>query len=145
MNTFTGRPLYVLLLVAGAAIILFSMTGFARMMGWYGGFPGIQTGTRVVNAEVVAKQSRIHARRMCAHCGMITSMREIPFSGDEIHKNAIASGKHVVESETRQPGGRSEIVVLMADGSSRVFEEDHPHNWREGARLIFIDGGSLPD
>ena len=36
--------------------------------------------------------------------------------------------------------GNNEVVVRMADGSSRVIEDANPARWRTGERLIVIAG-----
>lgn len=144
MTSLTGRPFYVLFLLSGIAIILLGFAGLARMLGWSGSLTGIQVSTPAVRDEAAAKPSRIYSRRLCLHCGMIISMRDIPANQQDLSGNTVAVETSGIVSLSSKPI-RSEIVVLMADGSNRTFVEDHPHTWREGARLIFIDGSGLSD
>lgn len=143
MTSLTDRPLYVVLLLSAVAIILFSTAGIARMMGMSGGFLGIQASPPAAKEAVVAKSKRNYARRMCPHCGVITSMRELPVGSVVFGDNDVSAEAGSAGREPLQPGRKFEIVVLMADGSRRVFVEEHQLNWREGERLIFIDASTL--
>lgn len=133
----------MLAMLSGVAVILFSSAGVARMIGWSGDFFGNPGSAPIAKAAVVSKPGRSNTRRMCAHCGVITSMREIAVGSQESGQKAFTVDTASVGREPIVPTRKFEIVVLMADGSSRVFEEQHPAKWREGERLIFIDASSL--
>jgi hypothetical protein len=69
-----------------------------------------------IPALEVSARSEGGARPRCPECGMI-----------------VSTGNH-------------EIIVRMADGSSRVIDDANPARWRAGERLIVIAGTdpSLP-
>jgi hypothetical protein len=81
----------------------------------------------VIDAEAVAPPAQLEAAdtvvRRCAHCGTITSKREIPPAGTDVLVRVAY-----------------EYTVRKADGSSSVFREELPASWRVGERLIFIEG-----
>jgi hypothetical protein len=61
----------------------------------------------------------------CRHCGWIETRRElVPLVADPRAPQAF------------------EYTVRMADGSSRVFQETLPTQWRLGERLTVIDGAA---
>jgi hypothetical protein len=124
MRAAEGTPRRVWpLLTAALAVILFSSAGFARMMGWGPGAAG-HSGA-IFALDVPAGEARAGAR--CPECGMIVSTREIERHGEESPRSY-------------------EFVVRMADGSSRVIEDEDPGRWRTSERLIVIDavGPSRP-
>jgi len=119
---------------------LLLVAGLVRITGWSALAFGNSAGVVPEKTTGASKPSPTYARRMCAACGVIASMREIEVSNDDPMYPAAAAGNAVVQSVRKY-----EIVVSMADGSSRVFEEAISSTWRVGGRLIFIDAGNSPD
>jgi hypothetical protein len=75
------------------------------------------------DAEVAAPGRPVVHERRCARCGWIESKRELP---------ASAAGPQAPRTY--------EYTVRMTDGSSSVFREALPANWRLGERLTVIAG-----
>ena len=80
-----------------------------------------------IDAEAIAPPALVELTlrnvRRCPHCGWIESKREIAPPSADAH--ALLS---------------YEYTVRMGDGSSHVFREEMPVSWRQGERLIFIEG-----
>ena len=114
MKTQSDRKYsYLPLLIASIAIVLFSTTGIARMLGW--GFSSTGDSGDIPELESSATSGRGAGPR-CPECGVI-----------------VSASNH-------------EIIVRMADGSSRVIDDANPAKWRAGERLLVIAGTdpSLP-
>ncbi|HXM82961.1 MAG TPA: hypothetical protein VN929_13660 [Burkholderiales bacterium] len=108
---------------AGAAVVLFTAAGIAFDVTW------IPASSRArADAVLLPATAMSDARSLgrCPYCGWIESRREIDASG---------SGNQAMSYE---------YTVRMADGSSRVFEEQADVRWRLRERLQFIDGISPP-
>lgn len=146
MVLLSGRPLFRASLIAALVIALVIVASVARMTGWSAFAISNPAGPMVPKAAVSSKPGLAHARRMCAACGVVASMREVVIGkGDPLHQpttiaNVADAGNKLGKSATKY-----EITVSMSDGSSRVFEETDSSNWRVGGRLIFIDAGNSPD
>jgi hypothetical protein len=119
MEKRAGRFSFWPLLITGIAVIVFGSAGFARMMGWGPGTTGYSRA--ILALDEPAGEARAGPR--CPECGMIVSVREIEGHGEE-------------------SPARYEFVVRMADGSSRLVGDASPGRWRNGERLIVIDGAS---
>jgi outer membrane lipoprotein SlyB len=141
-TVITDRASYLPLLITSIAVMLFSTAGLARMMGWgpnstddSGGIPALDP------AALVSTPSEARARPRCPECGVIVSIREIE-KRDEDSGAGAAGGVTAGNRNEAQVKStkRYEIVVRMADGSSRVIPEANPARWRRGERLIVIDG-----
>jgi hypothetical protein len=90
-------------------------------------------------------------RASCPECGVIESLRQIEFSRG-------AAGQDSVDTKVGGgvPSGKSgrgipadaltvmayEITVRLRDGSTTVFNEATPRNWRKGSRVIVIAGSN---
>lgn len=101
---------WLTVLITVIVIVLFSSAGFARMMGWGPDLGGSWGEVPDFDRVIPATASGALAGPRCPECGVIVST------------------------------GSSEIVVRMADGSSRVIEQADPARWRAGQRLIVIAG-----
>jgi hypothetical protein len=141
MKTRTDTSSWLPLLITGLAIILFSTAGIARMMGWG---PGSTVDSDDILAPdralpVLTGEARVQSR--CPECGMIVSMQKIESPDGASGPGAtdgVAAGNR---GETRvKSTERHEIIVRMADGSSRVIDDANPSRWRLGQRLIVIAG-----
>ncbi|MGQ0523889.1 MAG: hypothetical protein ACT4P8_09550 [Betaproteobacteria bacterium] len=148
-----SRSRYLPLLIVGSAVILFSTAGIAAIMGWLpatAGDSGDILARGNVPAALAARDAltvqtapapapggtRVKAR--CPECGVIVSMREIDAGGAGTGLAGVtAAGNKALSTESAR---RYEITVRLADGSRRVIEQANPASWRQGERLILIDG-----
>jgi len=142
MKTQAGKSAYLPVLVTGIAIILFSTAGIARMMGWGSTSTDESGDVPALNQRAsVPTTSEARARPRCRECGVIVSMREIASHDEDSGPGAAGEVTAGDRDETRSKSARShEIVVRMADGSSRVIDDANPASWRAGERVIVIDG-----
>lgn len=131
----SGRSL--LLLLSGAAIVLFSGAGVAHMMGW-GTHPAVSSGSALVPADAIPPGPvRELTRRKCPECAVIVSLRKIePLDGGPVTPTADGMAANTMR--------QYEITVRMSDGSRRVIEHADSPNWREGERLTVIGAGRSP-
>jgi hypothetical protein len=79
-------------------------------------------GCEIANSASAPEVAREMPRR-CLHCGWIESKRAVP--PDAWDPRATVA---------------YEYTVRMSDGSHSVFRGEHPSSWREGERLILING-----
>ena len=57
------------------------------------------------------------------------------------HAGVVAAARADGYREPRQAAPASyEYTVRMGDGSSHLFREEMPMSWRQGERLMFIEG-----
>jgi hypothetical protein len=116
------RLLSLPVLIALALVVLPAAAGMALYRAWISDHNGI---AEPLPARIGFKAG---AARRCPHCGRIESRRKL---GAGI-ADPLAAPSY-------------EYTVRMADGSSRVFREQMPVNWRLGERLVYIDAvQSLP-
>jgi hypothetical protein len=130
------------LLITGIAVILFSSAGIARMMGW-GPNSTDDSGDILALDQTapVPATSEARAKPRCPECGVIVSMREIERHDEDPGPGAAGGVTAGNRDETRVKSTKSyEIIVRMADGSSRVIDDANPARWRSGERVIVIDG-----
>jgi len=185
--------------VAGIAVILFSAAGIAAIMGWIPtstGTPGNNAAVeklttnaakpavaerRTTNAAKAAAPtahtapapvqvaSNVPARRTCAECGVIESVREIQHKGEGtglgavggavvggLLGNQVGSGRgntaatvvgavggviagNEIEKRVKSTKGY-EITVRFEDGSSRVISAASAPAWRTGDHVRVVDG-----
>ena len=146
MTLLSARPNFRVLLIAALVMVLAIALGIARMSGWSAVAAGNVPGVVSPKGAPIPKPSAAYARRMCAACGVVTSMREIAITKeDALRQKMTIADAGSTGGATGSSGMKYEIIVSMADGSSRVFEEANPSTWRVGGRLIFIDAGHLSD
>lgn len=142
MKTQAGKSSYRSLLIAGIVAILFSTGGMARVMGWG---PGSTMESGAIPAlgqtAPVPAASAARAGPRCPECGMIVSIRNTGMHDEDSGTGATggAAGDNRDESRVSSPG-YYEIVVRMADGSSRLINVVNPARWRTGERLIVVSG-----
>jgi hypothetical protein len=129
--------------IAFIAVMLFGVVGITRVMGWSpnpaegsGDLPALDgAGLETASAD------RAGAR--CPGCSMIVSMRKI-----ESHDEAAGPGlaDYGTSRDATRTGSASgyEIVIRMADGSSRAIHQASPAKWRPGEWVIVIDGANPP-
>jgi hypothetical protein len=128
------------LLIGAVAAILLGTSGIAAVMAWTPTSIGAQAPPAAERAEGEAR-----VRVKCAECGVVASTREIEQLGAGIDSDSGAAGGVTAggRNETPEKSAKSyEVTVRMKDGSSRVFMEANPANWRPGERVIFIEGAS---
>lgn len=144
MKTQADKSPYLPLLITGIAVIVFSSAGFARMMGW--GLNWTSASGDILARDQTAPvptTSEARAKPRCPECGVIVSMREIERQDEDSDSRAAGGVKVGDRDEMRVKSiKRYEIIVRMADGSSRVIAEASPARWRRGERLIVIGGAN---
>jgi hypothetical protein len=147
MKTKAAKSSYLPLLITSIAAILFSSAGVARMMGWGPNWTGESGGNRVpAQTASVPTTGEARIKPRCPECGVIVSMREIERYDDDSGPGAADGVTASSRDETRMKSTkRYEIIVRMADGSTRVIDEAYPARWRRGQRLIVIDGAIAPN
>jgi hypothetical protein len=131
MNTPIRKSIRVPLLIGGIAALLFSTVAITSVpvMGWFhNSLEGIdgasaqeQGSETLAPALPVARSDAAKARASCDECGVIASMRQVA---------ALENAPEFYE-----------MTVRFRDGSTRVFSDASPTNWRPGARIVLIDGG----
>jgi hypothetical protein len=131
MKTQADNSSYLVPLITGVAVILFSTAVLPRMMGWGANLPGDSGG-------VLASGGGPASRVSCAGCGMIESVREIDARGEFNGLGPVdaAAGEYVRLKSTKSYA----IAVRLFDGSSRVITDASPARWRAGEYVIVIDG-----
>ena len=199
METQVNKSPHPLAWAAGIAVILFSAAGIAAIMGWIQtstGTPGnnaalekLTTNTakpaavekRTTNAAKPAAPkaqaapapvqvaSNAPAKRTCAECGVIESVREIQNRGEGtglgavggavvggLLGNQVGSGRgntaatvvgavggviagNEIEKRVKSTKGY-EITVRFEDGSSRVISAASAPTWRTGDHVKVVDG-----
>jgi hypothetical protein len=132
MNMQTRKSTHVPLVIAGIAALLFSTVAMTSVpvIGWFQsslqGFDEIsaqeQASETLAAALPVAPSEAAKSRANCDECGVIASMRQVA---------ALENAPEFYE-----------MTVRLRDGSTRVFRDASPTNWRPGARLVLIDGGN---
>jgi hypothetical protein len=129
MNTQAHRIPHPRLVVAGIVAILLSGLAITAMIT----APKSQAETAAAAAVDVATAVR------CAECGFVESMREVGSTGaDHDPRAAVRVAQNGTKEASRKPVRRYEITVRMKDGSTRVFIDSAPVQWRPGERLILI-------
>lgn len=112
------------------------------MMGWGPNSPDDSGGIPALDQrDPVPTTSEARPKPRCPECGVIVSIREIERRDEDSGSGATGGVTAGSGDETRMKSTkRYEIIVRMADGSSRVIAEANPARWRRGERLIVIDG-----
>jgi len=129
------------LLMTGIAVILFATAGFARIVGWGPNSTDDSGDILALDQAAPGPTSEARAKPRCPECGVIVSMREIERHDQDSGPGAAGGVKTGNRDETRVKPARSyEIVIRLADGSSRVINDAKPARWRPGERVIVIDG-----
>lgn len=130
------------------AVIVFGTSGIAAVMTWMPtsshltGVDSARNKPQTLSARPVAGHpapavSNVRIRVKCTECGVVESTREI--------KQVGAAGGVAMAGQIEiaaKPTNRYEVNVRMNDGSSRVFMAANPANWRDGKRVILIEGAS---
>jgi len=145
MKTQANRHPYLLPLIIGITVILFSAAGFARIVGWMPNvsasfaqalasdrLPSVRAEPTAAIAHTTAAGARANAR--CAECGVIQSIGVMDGQDDDIGSGTTAS-----ESGNRLTRSRR-ITIRMSDGSTRVIHDAHSTGWRLRERVIVIGG-----
>ncbi len=141
MKTQADKFSYLPLLITGIAVILFSTAGIARMMGWGPNSTDDSGDILALDQTAPVTTSEARAKPRCPECGVIVSMREIERHDEDSGPGAAGGVTAGNRDETRVKSTKSyEIIVRMADGSSRVIDDANPARWRTGESLIVIGG-----
>lgn len=143
MKTQLNKASCARLVIAGLALIVFAGIGLAVMTaGANSSSELVETGNPLDDVSVPA-QAGARLRAKCGECGIVESLRQIKPAGKA--NIPVASGrvaKLALNEVVAKSNKRYEVTVRMRDGTSRVFEESTPANWRPGERVTFIDGAS---
>lgn len=157
MNMHFNEVPHLRLLIAGVAVILFGTSGIAAVMAWMPGSadmaddvvaldrlaPPVRPAGAEAQISAESAEGDARSRAKCEECGIVASLRDIeqPAKG-----NDPAAGGGMARGTRNEMGGkparRYEVTVRMQDGSSRVFMQAAPVNWRAGERLILIAGAN---
>jgi hypothetical protein len=137
---------YLLPVNAGIALVLVGLVAIARVVGWTPDSRGDSGGVLAHDRAGfrVASLERVGPR--CPECSMIVSVRKIEgFQGAA--GPVLARYRDAGERDTaeREPATSYEIVVRMADGSSRAIRQARPASWQPGESVIVIDSVGTPD
>jgi hypothetical protein len=117
---------------AGLAAIVLGAAAITALVDWS---PALAEHPAVALASAPAPA----AKARCVECGVIVSKREIDTASGEVSpKSSVNSDPN----SSRNSSLRYEFTVRMGDGSSRVFDDVSPANWRDGERVTIIGGAS---
>jgi hypothetical protein len=147
------------LVIAGIAVVLFSIVGIARIMGLLSDARGSSGGAfdllHAAAAEALAPDAQPdpqpakrneRAKRRCAECGVIVSVRVIESSGNAFSGAAppgsVTTGNRI-EAPVAWTVGH-EITIRISDGSIHTIILASPAPWRPGERMILIAGTRSP-
>ena len=128
-----GVP-YLRLLIGGIAVILLGLFGIAAVMAWA---PASAEESVDKFQALPIKKVGSRGRVRCEECGVIVSMRDI----DQLD----GSDGVTRDGQDKIPGKSAksyEVTVRMKDGSSRVFLDVNPVNWRLGEGIVLIQGAT---
>lgn len=160
MNAQVSRYPYLLLLIVNVPAILFCAGGLGVILGWlpapaavYGGAAPRGHLAAAVAQPVMAMApadpdqkgmpGKTRARKKCAECGVIVSMRGMEGRDDDPGHGAADGTTAGSQYDVRVRSINSrEITVRLADGSTRVIQDANPTGWRLGESLIIIDGAT---
>lgn len=156
MKTQANEARYLPLLIGGVAVILLGTCAIAAVVAWMptstdmAGVVFVLDKLRAPPAGPVGAQAQIpparaegdaRVRVKCAECGVVESTREIEQRGEGV--DPATAGGVTRGGRTEIPGKSTksyEVTVRMKDGSSRVFMDTNPVNWRPRERVIIIEG-----
>jgi hypothetical protein len=118
------------------AAILLGAFGIAATMTWMRPASG---GEDVAAAPIAATRAdgEAHVTLRCAECGVVASTRKVELVGTA--NGSTGDDRHEILGKSTTS---YEITVRMRDGSSRVFMDANPANWRPGDRMTLIEGTS---
>jgi len=117
MKTRIKEVPYMPLLIWGVAVMLLSTSGVVAVMAGMPTSAGVEAQIPLVRA---GGKTRGRIRMNCEECGVVMSRR----NSEQFDSLSY------------------EVTLRMSDGSSRVFMDAHPANWRPGERVIFIEGAN---
>ena len=156
LKMHTNAARYLPRLIGGVAALLLGISGIAAVMAWTHVPAGVAASTpdklpaaaagaqRQVPLARAGGNARIRIK--CAECGIVVSTREIEQPGAGSAPGKTGGVMRVgLNDLPGKPTHSYEITVRMADGSSRVFVNANPGNWRPRERMIIIEGTSQPD
>jgi len=144
------------LLIGGVVAILLGTSGFAALTAWTPAATD-EAGIVFASDELPTPPAALlgaHAPRAtpqgegdtrstekCAGCGVIASTREIKALGAGIDAGTPVGQARRDQYDLPGKSTRSyEVTVRMNDGSSRVFTDPNPANWRPGQRVVLVEG-----
>lgn len=145
---------YLPRLIGGVAAILLGISGIAAVMAWTHVPAGVAASTldklpaagAQIQVPLARADGNARIRIKCAECGIVVSTREIEQPGAGSAPGKPGGVMRVGFNDLPgKPTHSYEITVRMADGSSRVFVNANPGNWRPRELVIIIEGTSQPD
>jgi hypothetical protein len=144
MNTQANEALYLRLLFRGVAAVLLGTFGIVAVMAWAptstdmsGAIFALDklrappAGPADAGAQIppARAEGNAHVRITCAECGVVESTREIEELSEGVDPGAASKSAKSYE-----------VTVRMKNGTSHVFVNAKPVNWRPGERMIVIEG-----
>lgn len=147
---------YLPQLIGGVAALLLGISGIVAVMAWAPISAGVADTVPTIDKLPTASAGaqtppartggNAYTRVKCAECGIVVSTREIEQPGAGSAPGKPGGVMRVgLNDLPGKPTHSYEITVRMADGSSRVFVNANPGNWRPRERMIIIEGTSQPD
>jgi hypothetical protein len=147
-NTGNGSGiLYPTMLVAGVAVIGFSLFGIATMTGYLPNL--LSDGGEAEMASSASPASAESETAACANCGVISSMHPVAKTravsdGDTQQGAASRPSGRAYRPQSRAPASRQDvhyrISVHMSDGSYRSFDYGTAPPMAVGQQVKVVDG-----
>lgn len=132
------------MVITGIALILIAALGVGAVTAWGKSWSDISTIAGTFDKIPASAENEIRAQSKCAECGIVESIREITRAGDKNGVGSVGATKPSERSKSTSkqiiPAAHYEMTVRMRNGSSRVFTDTNPANWRAGERVTLIEG-----
>ena len=150
MKTAFRTPRTLLPLIAGAAVLLFGTAGGAHIGGWpFGAGDGrsakgvigaLETrvddpGAMAADGAPLAPVADGPARRRCAECGVIASIREVG-----AYEEPAIAGLGGNDAPPLMAARSYKFTVRLENGSQHEILDANRSAWRIGERVNVIDG-----
>jgi len=119
-------------------VILLGLFGIAAVTAWMPA--SIEAGVTFALDKLLAPPTRTVGARVrvkCEECGVVASTREIEQPG--VAGGVARGGQNEIPGKLVKS---YEVTIRMKDGSSHVFMDANPVNWRPGEGIIFIQGAN---
>lgn len=150
MKTAFRTPRTLLPLIAGAAVLLFGTAGGAHIGGWPfgagdgGSVKGVigtfetrvdAPGAMAADGAPLAPVADAPARRRCAECGVIASIREVG-----AYEEPAIAGLGGNDAPPLMAARSYKFTVRLENGSQHEILDANRSAWRIGERVNVIDG-----
>ena len=150
MKTACRTPRTLLSLIAGATVLLFGTAGGAHIGGWPFGTGDGRSARAVIGAldtrvddpgalaadgAPLASAADAPARRRCAECGVIASIREVG-----AYEEPAIAGLGGNDAPPLMAARSYKFTVRLENGSQHEILDANRSAWRIGERVNVIDG-----